>query len=104
LRRLAIETATEACSVALFQDDRLIGSAHELVGRGHAERLIGMIADLPDRWSIAGRAASRASASASPPRVRSASPGAAMCGAIPHCRCLPAWPLRRQDIPECLRS
>jgi tRNA threonylcarbamoyladenosine biosynthesis protein TsaB len=49
LRRLAIETATDACSVALFQDDRLIGSAHELVGRGHAERLIGMIADLPDR-------------------------------------------------------
>jgi tRNA threonylcarbamoyl adenosine modification protein YeaZ len=49
MRRLAIETATEACSVALFDNGRLIGHAHELVGRGHAERLIPMIADLPER-------------------------------------------------------
>jgi tRNA threonylcarbamoyl adenosine modification protein YeaZ len=49
LRRLAIETATEACSVALFEDGRLIGHVHELVGRGHAERLIPMIAELPDK-------------------------------------------------------
>ncbi|HYZ48448.1 MAG TPA: tRNA (adenosine(37)-N6)-threonylcarbamoyltransferase complex dimerization subunit type 1 TsaB, partial [Sphingomonas sp.] len=49
MRRLAIETATEACSVALFEDGALIGHAHELVGRGHAERLIPMIAGLPDR-------------------------------------------------------
>ena len=49
MRRLAIETATEACSVALFEDGRLIGHVHELVGRGHAERLIPMIAELPER-------------------------------------------------------
>lgn len=49
MRRLAIETAAEACSVALFEDDVLIAHAHELVGRGHAERLIPMIADLPGR-------------------------------------------------------
>ena len=48
MRRLAIETATDACSVALFEDDCLIGHVHELVGRGHAERLIPMIAALPD--------------------------------------------------------
>lgn len=49
MRRLAIETAAEACSVALFEDDTLIAHAHELVGRGHAERLIPMIAELPGR-------------------------------------------------------
>lgn len=49
MRRLAIETATEACSVALFEDGRLIAHAHEMVGRGHAERLIPMIASLPSR-------------------------------------------------------
>jgi tRNA threonylcarbamoyladenosine biosynthesis protein TsaB len=49
LKLLAIETATEACSVALFEEGRLIGHAHELVGRGHAERLVPMIADLPGR-------------------------------------------------------
>ena len=50
MRQLAIETATEACSVALFDDDgTLVDHVHEIVGRGHAERLIPMIADLPDR-------------------------------------------------------
>jgi tRNA threonylcarbamoyl adenosine modification protein YeaZ len=49
LRRLAIETATETCSVALFEDGRLLGHIHERVGRGHAERLIPMIAELPGR-------------------------------------------------------
>lgn len=49
MRTLAIETATEACSVALFENSTLIGHVHELVGRGHAERLIPMIAELPGR-------------------------------------------------------
>lgn len=44
-----IETATEACSVALFEGETLVAHAHELVGRGHAERLIPMIAALPER-------------------------------------------------------
>lgn len=52
-RTLVIETATAACSVALIENDTVIASAHEVVGRGHAERLIPMIADLPD----GGRAA-----------------------------------------------
>lgn len=47
MRRLAIETATGACSVALFENGALIDHRHELVGRGHAERLIPMIAELP---------------------------------------------------------
>ncbi|MCA0909250.1 tRNA (adenosine(37)-N6)-threonylcarbamoyltransferase complex dimerization subunit type 1 TsaB [Qipengyuania gaetbuli] len=49
MRMLAIETATEACSVALFEDGDVIGSFHETIGRGHAERLVPMIADLPGK-------------------------------------------------------
>ncbi|MCK0127941.1 tRNA (adenosine(37)-N6)-threonylcarbamoyltransferase complex dimerization subunit type 1 TsaB [Erythrobacter sp. F6033] len=49
MRILAIETATEACSVALFEDDQLIARDHRVLGRGHAERLVPMIADLPDK-------------------------------------------------------
>lgn len=45
--RLVIETAGHACSVALFDGDALIASAHERVQRGHAERLLPMIAALP---------------------------------------------------------
>jgi tRNA threonylcarbamoyladenosine biosynthesis protein TsaB len=48
---LVIETATAACSVALLgADGAVIGARHELVGRGHAERLLPMVAEL-----LAGR-------------------------------------------------
>jgi tRNA threonylcarbamoyl adenosine modification protein YeaZ len=40
---LVIDTATAACSVALVEGDSLVGERHELVGRGHAERLVPMI-------------------------------------------------------------
>jgi tRNA threonylcarbamoyladenosine biosynthesis protein TsaB len=43
---LAIDTATAACSVALFDGDQLIAERHELVGRAHAEKLLPMIEDL----------------------------------------------------------
>jgi len=49
MRILAIETATEACSVALFEDGVPLGACHEVLGRGHAERLVPMIAELPDK-------------------------------------------------------
>jgi len=49
MRMLAIETATEACSVALFEDGRLLAHRNEILGRGHAERLVPMIAELPQR-------------------------------------------------------
>jgi len=45
---LVIETATAACSVALIRGGAVIAERHEEVGRGHAERLIPMIAELPD--------------------------------------------------------
>ena len=40
---LAIDTATSACSIALIDGDRLVDERHELVGRGHAEKLLPMI-------------------------------------------------------------
>lgn len=48
-RLLAIDTATIACSVALFEDGALIASDYAEIGRGHAETLIPAIAGLPNR-------------------------------------------------------
>lgn len=48
MRRLVIDTATRACSVALFEGNECIAAFHEDIGRGHAERLVPMIAELPD--------------------------------------------------------
>ena len=47
---LVIDSATPACSVALLEGERVLAEAHEVVGRGHAERLVPMIAQL-----LAGR-------------------------------------------------
>ena len=44
---LVIDTATAACSVALIEGGAVIAERHEVVGRGHAERLLPMIAELP---------------------------------------------------------
>ena len=49
MRTLVIETATEACSAALFEGSELVAGAYEILGRGHAERLVPMIAELPDK-------------------------------------------------------
>lgn len=43
---LVIETATAACSVALIEGAQVIAAIHEIVGRGHAERLVPMIGEL----------------------------------------------------------
>ena len=48
MRTLVIDTATRACSVALFDDDHVIAAEHEIIGRGHAERLLPLIAGLPE--------------------------------------------------------
>lgn len=47
MRTLVIEAATAACSVALIEDGDVIAATHDVVGRGHAERLVLMIAELP---------------------------------------------------------
>jgi len=46
---LAIDTSTAACTAALFDDaGACIGQADEVIGRGHAERLVPMVAELLD--------------------------------------------------------
>ena len=47
-RLLVIDTATPACSAALFEDGQMLGGDFRLLGRGHAEHIVGMIAGLPD--------------------------------------------------------
>jgi tRNA threonylcarbamoyl adenosine modification protein YeaZ len=49
MRMLAIETASEACSVALFEGEQLIAHDHRVIGRGHSEALVPMIAALPGK-------------------------------------------------------
>jgi tRNA threonylcarbamoyl adenosine modification protein YeaZ len=44
---LALDTSTAACTAALFEDDgRCLSHRDELIGRGHAERLAPMLAEL----------------------------------------------------------
>src|SRR6187551_675324 len=50
---LAFDTSTAACTAALFDEGgECIASADELIGRGHAERLVPMLGEL-----LAGRSA-----------------------------------------------
>lgn len=53
MRTLAIDCATEACSVALFDGASLVAGDYRQLGRGHAEALVPMIAALPDRGKAA---------------------------------------------------
>jgi tRNA threonylcarbamoyl adenosine modification protein YeaZ len=43
---LTIDTATAACSAALTTEGRVLHSARDIVGRGHAERLVPMVETL----------------------------------------------------------
>ena len=43
---LVIETATSALSVALIADGGVLAEHHEVVGRGHAERLLPVVRDM----------------------------------------------------------
>ncbi|HEV8407854.1 MAG TPA: tRNA (adenosine(37)-N6)-threonylcarbamoyltransferase complex dimerization subunit type 1 TsaB, partial [Sphingomicrobium sp.] len=45
---LAFDTSSAACTAALFEADACIAHSDELIGRGHAERLVPMIAELLD--------------------------------------------------------
>ncbi len=46
-RTLVIDCATRACSIALIENNAVLAASHEVVGRGHAEHLLPMIAALP---------------------------------------------------------
>ena len=45
---LAFDTSSAACTAALFDGGQCIARRDELIGRGHAERLVPMIAELLD--------------------------------------------------------
>jgi tRNA threonylcarbamoyladenosine biosynthesis protein TsaB len=49
MKTLVIDTATRACSVALFDGTECVASHYEIIGRGHAEKLLPFIAALPDK-------------------------------------------------------
>ncbi|WP_379551162.1 tRNA (adenosine(37)-N6)-threonylcarbamoyltransferase complex dimerization subunit type 1 TsaB [Qipengyuania sp. DGS5-3] len=50
MRTLAIDCATEACTAALFDSDcEMLDWRHDLIGRGHAERLVPMVSELPEK-------------------------------------------------------
>ena len=49
MRTLAIDSATENCSAALFEGKNLLAGDCRKLGRGHAEHLVPMIAALPGR-------------------------------------------------------
>lgn len=53
MRLLVIDSASEACSVALVEAGAIVDYRHDVIGRGHAERLVPLIAELAD----GGRAA-----------------------------------------------
>lgn len=48
MRYLVIDSASEACSVALLEAGAVVDFRHEIIGRGHAERLVPLIAELAD--------------------------------------------------------
>lgn len=56
---IAIDTAREACSVAVVGDGVQPVTASEIVGRGHAERLFGMIAGVMAEAGLAFAALDR---------------------------------------------
>lgn len=55
-RTLVIDSATDACSAALFEGAELLAGDWRQLGRGHAEALVPMIAALPGKGK-AGRIA-----------------------------------------------
>lgn len=46
MRHLVIDSASEACSVALLDAGAVVDHRHQILGRGHAERLVPLIAEL----------------------------------------------------------
>jgi tRNA threonylcarbamoyl adenosine modification protein YeaZ len=46
MRQLILDSASEACTAALMDGGTLLDYRHEVIGRGHAERLVPLIAEL----------------------------------------------------------
>jgi tRNA threonylcarbamoyladenosine biosynthesis protein TsaB len=54
MRLLILDTATEALSVALYDGEAVVAHRFEVIGRGHAERLLPVIREVLDevRWPM----------------------------------------------------
>jgi len=54
MRLLILDTATEALSVALYDGEAIVAHRFEVIGRGHAERLLPVVRELLDdvRWPM----------------------------------------------------
>ena len=50
---LSIETALHACSAALLDGGRLVAARHEIIARGHAERLVPLVAEMMAEAGVA---------------------------------------------------
>lgn len=48
MRQLILDSASEACTAALMDGGALLDFRHEIIGRGHAEHLVPLIAELAD--------------------------------------------------------
>jgi tRNA threonylcarbamoyladenosine biosynthesis protein TsaB len=46
MRHLILDSASEACTAALMEGGVIVDYRHEIIGRGHAERLVPLIAEL----------------------------------------------------------
>lgn len=63
---LALDTALAACSVALWQDGRILAHRSEEMARGHSERLIPMVNDVMRDAGIGFAALTRIAATVGP--------------------------------------
>lgn len=48
MRHLILDSASEACTAALMEGGVVVDHRHEVIGRGHAERLVPLIAELAE--------------------------------------------------------
>lgn len=65
MKLLAIDTASEACSVGVADGSRMVVRS-EVLGRGHAERLMGMVAEALDEAGLARREIDRIAVTVGP--------------------------------------
>src|SRR5207253_1648087 len=73
MRLLAIDTSLEACSVGVSADDvRPPVTVSEVIGRGHAERLMGMIETAMAEAGLTTRELERIAVTLGPPEVAAA--------------------------------
>jgi len=79
---LAFDTSTAVCTAALFDGGQCIARKDEQIGRGHAERLVPMIAEL-----LEGRAADEIIVGVGPGSFTGIRVAIAAAHGLASCRC-----------------